>query len=284
VGAVTTKIEWCDETINPIIGCSKVSQGCTNCYAERQAPRLARFPHTAERYAGLTDGGKWTGQTRFVPSELEKPLRWRKPRKIFVCSMGDLFHETVTNEQIADVFFVMQGEASTVPMPHTFKLLTKRPRRMLGWFEWIRKQHENDDPALMSLGLWYRHEGRLPRNIHLGVSIENQETADERVPLLLQTPAAVRFISAEPLLGSVDLTSGMPLVGGARLLDIHQVIVGCESGPRRRETKLEWVRSIRDQCVAAGVAFFCKQISIGGRVSKDPSEWPVDLRIREDPR
>lgn len=268
-----TKIEWADETWNPVTGCTKVSQGCKHCYAERHWARLSA---PGQPYAGraFTD-------VRCHPERLQQPLRWRKPRRIFVNSMSDLFHEEVPFEFIAECFQVMTGECSTVPMPHTFQILTKRPERMLAFFSWIRTVSipESDLPW-WPFALWMQVEHRLPSNVWLGVSVENQEAAEERIPLLLQAPAAVRFVSAEPLLGPVILDNGpgeflrCPSCGYApsdisRHMDhhlcsgsgpgIHWVIVGGESGPGARPMNPEWGRSLRDQCVSAGVPFFFKQ-------------------------
>lgn len=170
-----SKIEWTDRTWNPIRGCSLVSPGCTNCYAMRQ---VHRFDHPGGPYEGLTrmteHGPVWTGKVRVVEEALAEPPSWRKPCRVFVNSMSDLFHEGVPAEFIDRVFAVMQ-----LARRHTFQILTKQPHRM----------------ALH----------RPPANVWLGVSVENQATADERIPLLLQTPAAVRFLSVEPLLEAVDL-------------------------------------------------------------------------------
>ena len=178
-----SSIEWCDATWNPIRGCSMVSHGCTNCYAMKVAHR---FSGTGMAYDGLTKmtsaGPVWNGKITLVPKLLDQPLRWRRPRKIFVNSMSDLFHENVPDSFIAQVWNVMQNANH-----HTFQILTKRPERMLSW-----------------VGKWFRSWPPLP-NVWLGVSTEDQATADERIPLLLKTPAAVRWISAEPLLGPIDI-------------------------------------------------------------------------------
>lgn len=216
-----TDIQWTDATWNPVRGCSRVSPGCDNCYAMRQAHR---FSNPGGPYEGLTTLRKgkvdWAGSARLIPEMLDQPLRWRKPRRIFVNSMSDLFHSSLTNEEIAAVFGVMAAAPQ-----HTFQVLTKRPERMVEWFKWV--QESEGDPwttCLRETVCWvptdagngitedgvYRHgvEGAelwpLP-NVWPGVSVENQATADKRIPLLLSTPAAVRFISAEPLLGPIDL-------------------------------------------------------------------------------
>ena len=283
-----TKIEWTDETWNPVTGCTKVSEGCRNCYAERMSKRLrGRFGYPADDPFAVT----------LHPDRLDQPLRWRKPRRVFVCSMGDLFHEDVPDEFIAAVFGVM----AACPQ-HTFQLLTKRPERMAEWFRWLVKADEES---------WETHgycvyEARqysganipypdvtpwpLP-NVHPGTSIEDQPTADERIPWLLECPAAVRFVSCEPLLGPVSFRwskwyeyypDGWRERGETQneydgLRRLSQVIVGGESGPGARPMDLDWARSIRDQCQAAGVPFFFKQV--GGRTPKangrllDGREW-----------
>ena len=217
--SLNSKIEWTDATWNPVSGCSKVSAGCKNCYAERISRR-------------------WWGSREFTdvqlhPERLDWPLQWRKPRRIFVNSMSDLFHPKVTDEFIGKVIEVMR-----LAKHHTFQVLTKRPDRMR---------------AMMK---------SFP-NVWAGVSIEDQATADERIPLLLNTEASVRFISAEPLLGPVDL-----LLAAAdsfsSMAGIHWVIAGGESGPEARPMHPDWVRDIRDQCLTAGVPFFFKQYGSWG--------------------
>ena len=194
-----SKINWTDKTWNPICGCSKASPGCENCYAERQAAsgRLQQF----ERYQHTITDGKWNGRTYLVESVIDEPLRWKKPRTIFVCSMSDLFHESVPFEWIDRVFSIM----ATCPQ-HTFIVLTKRPARMREYVSSAadrvhhRTHFERRSSALVARGdVW-----PLP-NVVLGVTAENQAMADERIPILLDTPAAKRFISIEPMIGPVDL-------------------------------------------------------------------------------
>jgi protein gp37 len=202
--ADNTKIEWTDATWNPITGCSVVSPGCTNCYAMRLAG--TRLKHVESR-KGLTRDSKagpvWNGEVRFNEKDLDQPLRWKRPRLIFVCAHGDLFHENVPDEWIDEVFAVM----AFTPQ-HTFQVLTKRSARMREYLdnEWrgvrvrnaMQAMHHNHPTIdLMTLPL---------PNVWLGVSAEDQKRADERIPDLLATPAAIRFVSAEPLLGPVDLT------------------------------------------------------------------------------
>lgn len=228
-----SNIEWTDATWNPVTGCSKVSAGCKHCYAEREWPRLAANPKT--RYFGR----KFT-DVRCHPETLwsNSPGTWKRPRMVFVNSMSDLFHESVPFEFIDEVFEVINCS----PM-HTFQILTKRPARALEYFT--------------RPDAW---QGELD-NFWLGVSIEDQKTADERIPLLMQTPVVVRWISAEPLLGAVDLKFHLGLAENHEDLrgNLHWVVVGGESGPKARPMHPDWVRTLRDQCAAAGVPFLFKQ-------------------------
>jgi protein gp37 len=202
-----TKIEWTEKTWNPIIGCTKISEGCKNCYAERMAVRLANIPETSY-YQAVTcahahaEPRAWNGITYFVESALEKPLKWKKPSMIFVCSMSDLFHEYTDFETILKVWDVM----CQTPR-HTYQVLTKRPRRMLEFLRWLGNKCKDDGldsiPTQSDNPLDYI---TVPDHIWVGVTAENQEQADKRTPLLLQIPAKVRFVSAEPMLGKVDLT------------------------------------------------------------------------------
>lgn len=318
-----TQISWTDDTWNPIRGCSRVSEGCRNCYAERVA---ARFSGPGQPYEGLAHRngdviklgghpahdriahrGQWTGVVRLVPEHLADPLKWRKPRRIFVNSMSDLFHESLTNEQIAAVFGIM----AACPQ-HIFQVLTKRAKRMREWFSWAAPMGRAllgripypptpramiEDAALSALngvpgvyGIPRRQDSRWPLpNVELGTSVENQAAADQRVPDLIATEAAVHFVSCEPLIGEVDLDRPRcedPNHGEAEwgLADdeatpwcnecdaersyghwlhldggIDWVIAGCESGPGARPCDVAWLRSLRDQCEAAGTAFFLKQ-------------------------
>lgn len=276
--ADNTHIEWTDDTWNPITGCTMVSAGCTNCYAMGlAATRLRDHPSRA----GLTrmTGGRavWTGEVRLNEQWLDQPLRRKRPRMIFVCAHGDLFHENVPDEWIDRVFAVM-----ALSPQHTFQVLTKRPERMRSYLmrrasDWRLHWAES---AAAHIPADFQHAGRyqfrstvnfpLP-NVWLGTSIEDQSTADARIPALLATPAAVRFVSAEPLLGSVNLDS--VTVGGPQSLyranaltgdgfdgrRLDWLIVGGESGPGARPIHPDWARALRDQCQAAGMAFFFKQ-------------------------
>ena len=222
---MTSKIEWTNETWNPVTGCSKVSEGCKHCYAEREWARLSANPKTVYHGRKFTD-------VMFHPERLDQPLRWKKPRMIFVNSMSDLGHESIPLDFTDRVFGYMN-----MCRRHTFQILTKRPKRLR---EVVL--HALDEEGLSVFP-----------NVWLGVSVEDQETADERIPLLLETPAAVRFVSYEPALGPVDLSRWV----------IHPrldwVIAGGESGPKARPSHPDWFRTVRDQCQAAGVPFFFKQ-------------------------
>jgi|SRR5579875_666401 len=208
-----TAIEWTEATWNPVTGCSKVSPGCAHCYAEALAERFRGVPgHPYEQGFDL----------RLWPSRLQQPLAWRRPRIIFVNSMSDLFHESIPTEFIAEVFEVMERANW-----HVFQILTKRHERLL--------ELAGDLP-------W-------PSNVWMGVTIENRRFV-HRADALREVPAAIRFISAEPLLGPLE---GLDLTG------IDWVIAGGESGPRHRPVRAEWLRDLRDRCIAQGVAFFFKQ-------------------------
>lgn len=281
-----TTIEWTDMVWNPVTGCDKVSEGCRNCYAESIAHRFwGERPFT---------------EVRCHPERLDAPIHWTKPRRVFVNSMSDLFHEEVSQQFLTAVFSIM------LECPqHRFQILTKRPERMRAFCSAYR----------------------LPPNIWLGVSCEDQTTADERIPLLLQTPSAVRWVSAEPLLGPVDLTNlSVRTDRGIEQWDVLDkreaadadpgspntvldwVVIGGESGPQARPCDMTWIRAIVQQCQAATIPVFVKQLGSrpfadipeletwplsimdehGGLHLKnhkggDPSEWPTDLRVREWP-
>lgn len=280
-------IEWTDATWNPVYGCGRVSEGCRNCYAEGIA---RRFSGPGKPYEGLiASGGQWNNKITLREDKLLEPWRWVKPRRIFVNSMSDLFHESVPFDFIAAVFAVM-----SVTTRHTYQVLTKRPQRMLEFFEWAGRfspswvdsdigERISDFlpdvewiPATKSRGGYDNCGPLFPfENVWLGVSVEDQATADERIPLLLKAPAAVRFVSAEPLLGKIDLShiqfsnerGGLEdwdalqlhgaTTGCTAVLD--WVIVGGESGRGARPMHPNWVRSLRDQCAEAAVPFFFKQ-------------------------
>lgn len=267
-----TKIEWTYHTWNPFVGCSKVSPACDHCYAERMACRLATMPATAASYGKVVDLGAraWNGRTALVESALSIPLRWRKPRRVFVGSMTDLFHPTVPDEWLDRVFAVM---ALT---PHlTFQVLTKRPERMREYLGHPRKLIVADETDKLADDPWAHTKLRWPLpNIWLGVTAEDQPRAEERIPILIDTPAAVRYVSYEPGLGAVDLdriqtegatyhalsgSVGVEGRGQAVSPRLDWVICGGESGPGARPMHPDWARSLRDQCQETGVSFFFKQ-------------------------
>jgi protein gp37 len=281
-------IEWTDATWGPVVGCTKVSPGCDNCYAERFVNRFAGTPAFPNRFDTVT----------LRPQFLDLPLRWRKPRRIFVNSLADLFHDDVPDEYIAMVFAVM-----ALARQHQFQVLTKRHGRMRSLLS------DEDFRAHVTLAIVDRtvHEGRddthlayahgdwwpLP-NVCLGVSVENQRWADIRIPALLDTSAAVRWVSAEPLLGPIELHRRylLPLQPEG-LPGLDWVIVGGESGPGARPMHPDWARSLRDQCVGAGVPYLFKQWGeyqpaaiedapefFGGRAYNDPRGGRRSATIR----
>jgi len=249
---MSTKIEWTDETWNPVTGCTRISEGCERCYIERTPPLRMAHRRFDSPQIGATTG------VRLHPERLRRPLEWRKPRRIFVCSMADLFHEDVPDNYIGSVFDTM----ASAPQ-HTFQVLTKRPARARTLLQRWQTNAESDTHFQAS---WRRHDmlwcdaslWPLP-NVWLGVSAEDQRWADIRIPVLLDTPAAVRFVSAEPLLGPIDLTRRGLLAPDEFERRLDWVIVGGESGRGARPMHPEWARSLRDQCTAAGVPFLFKQ-------------------------
>lgn len=242
--ADTSSIEWTSATWNPVVGCKAVSPGCDHCYAARKS--ATRLKHRPE-YSGLTNpDGTFNGVVRCLPERLRKPLTWRAPRRIFVNSMSDLFHDQVPDEFIAKVFAVM-----ALAPQHAFQVLTKRHARMRSLLSSPMFRRRMYD-ALVTLDYQWINDNRLPwplPNVWLGVSVENQQWEMRRGRALRETPAAVRFYSAEPLLGQIT----------ANLDGIDWVIVGGESGGGARPMHPQWARDIRDQCIAAGVPFFFKQ-------------------------
>lgn len=344
---MTTNIQWAQnpdgspgETWNPVVGCTRVSAGCDHCYAfalhdkrfaaNGDAARAALMDPSALQLASRAEairGARTAGiklplppqydlpfsRVQLMPERLTKPFHWRKPRRVFVNSMSDLFHEDVPDEFIDQVFAVME-----MTPQHTFMILTKRPERMRAYMAGME-----DEEALKSVMIRAEDDAGWPLpNVWLGVSVENQETVDERIPLLLATSAAKRFISAEPLLSPIALPPYIPFADGqgyraargalgpmlgSPRLDL--VIVGGESGPGARPCDIVWIRSIVRQCWVAGTACFVKQL--GSHVISEPmafgvgnsarvdgghwrhkmshphggsmDEWPEDLRIRQFP-
>lgn len=276
---MSTHIEWTEEVWNPVTGCSKVSLGCTHCYAERTA--ATRLKDHA-RYAGTVRNGQWTGAVNLHDDKLDEPLGWREPRLIFVGSMSDLFHEDVPYEFVARVFTTM-AQANQ----HTYQILSKRPRRLLGFYLWNYMQH----------GRWRMHPDNAAKDwldiwphVWFGTSVEDQAAMDTRWTYLRMVPAVVRWLSVEPMLERVRLN----------LRDIHWVVFGGESGPGARECDIEWIRDGVRQCRAAGVPPYVKQL--GSRVTAkyemntawartirhkkgaDPAEWPQEMNVREYPQ
>ncbi len=259
-----TKIEWTDATWNVVNGCTVISPGCANCYAMRlAATRLKHHPSRAGLARMHGDTPQWTGEVRFNEKVLLDPLRWRRPRKIFVCAHGDLFHDAVPDEWIDKVFAVM-----ALAPQHVFQVLTKRPERMRTYLADPKR------PAVISNETWRRalsgsggtggksSLSLLPLpNVWLGVSVEDQERADQRIPILLDSPAAVRWLSCEPLLGPVELDDFLSAGLHRSHLDnsVDWVVAGGESGPGARPMHPDWARALRDECAAAGVPFLFKQ-------------------------
>jgi len=295
-----TAIEWTDATWNPVTGCTKVSPGCLNCYAATMANRLRAMPagrayhdRGGVRIAEVRAGrAVYTGDVRTVAGKLDEPLRWRAPRRVFVCSMADLFHENVSYETIDRVFAVM-----AVCPDHTFQVLTKRPERMAEYtrerdaargviWDAARNIMPTAELHLRALRPWPYD------NVWLGTSVEDQAAADQRVPALLGCVAALRFLSCEPLLGPVDLT--MADDGWCQPDGIGWVIIGGESGPRARACDMAWIEGLAGQCELSGVACFVKQIgsaptvdgqavALDDRHGRDMCEWPAGLRVRAWP-
>lgn len=271
-----TKIEWTDATWNIITGCTLVDEGCRHCYAARlAATRLQHIP-SRKGLAQLNAAGeaKFTGEVRFNDQWLDQPLRWKKGRMIFVCAHGDLFHDSVPDDWIDKVFAVM-----ALAPQHTFQVLTKRPDRAAVYFgcraasrieAWANAAGKMRGDGAYS-DVMQNDRTALP-NVWLGTSISDQPSADLRIPDLLATPAAVRFLSVEPMLGAVDLTHSLTRwcvrcapwerpcsIGCEHRTGLNWVICGGESGPNARPMHPDWARSLRDQSQAAGVAFFFKQ-------------------------
>lgn len=333
---MATKISWTNETWNPCIGCSDASTDCKFCYAKREAHRLAGNPNPKIQlaYEGLTkrvgDVTKWTGVVRLLEDRLTQPLSWRRPRLIFVNSMSDLFHEALPFSDIDKVFAIMLACQVYDGIDHTFQVLTKRASRAREYLsadplELVQRwayaadyltTPKDEDSIFSELvyglcsGKWDAHgigigeqspwshpENVFPlRNLWLGTSCGNQELAEARVSDLVETPAAVRFVSCEPLLGPIDLrdingalatwwqNGNIDCVGAGKL---DWVIAGAESGPGVRPMHEAWVRDLRDQCTDADVAFFYKQkIGDDGRKVELPEldgrswkEFPASMEV-----
>lgn len=307
--SANSKIEWTDRTWNPVSGCSFASEGCRNCYAVRMTHRLEAMGQV-EKYGGLTvlsarKERHFNGTVKTHETTLAEPFGWKKPQRVFVNSMSDLFHPGVPFEFIDQVFAVM-----ALCRQHTFQVLTKRPDRMAEYFNtkpygedgWSIGRGEHGIKTVLfdwqqggcewlnNLPIWHEYRGLIPLadlggeapfplpNVWLGTSVEHQAAADKRIPHLLKCPAAVRFLSCEPLLGPVDLEAhidagddrhcswcgGFSEIDGKHdcydpTLGIHWVVAGGESGPKARPMHPDWVRGLRDQCAAAAVPFHFKQ-------------------------
>ena len=271
-----TKISWTDATWNPVTGCSPVSEGCRNCYAERDWPRLSSNNKTI--YFGRT-----FSDVQLHKERLSIPLKWRRPRKIFVNSMSDLFHPSLSDEEIDQVFAVM-----ALAQEHIFQILTKRPERMKEYFSKLEQDMARRFHLFQTIRDIAQTEriqkvldpevsfGLPLKNVWLGVSVENQEAADDRIRILLEIPATLHWISMEPLLGPVSLEEvpvGMlgPLRPGAKtnLPKVKWVVVGGESGPAARPMEGDWLRKIKYECEAANVPLFVKQLGAAYSDSKD---------------
>lgn len=300
----TSKIEWCDATWNCVTGCTKISPGCDHCYAETFAERWRGTPgHHFEQGFDI----------RLRPERLTLPLRWRPGLRIFVNSMSDVFHEAVPDEFIARMFAVMAATPR-----HTYQVLTKRHGRMRSLLEGAAVngfQNTMLEVGMRDYGLRGGVEWPL-QNVWLGVSVEDQRWADIRIPALIETPAVVRFLSCEPLLGPVDLWRYLWLTGPStagpfrdyagrrrggggpggqaithvRARDLHWVIAGGESGRGARLCEAAWLHSLRDQCAEATVPFFLKQLGTvlgrdfgAGPKGGDWDAWPEELRVRQFP-
>lgn len=303
-----TGISWTDSTWNPTRGCTRVSPGCGGanheggCYAEKIA---ARFSDPGQAYHSFAErsphGGRWTGKVNLVPGALDLPLRWRRPRRIFANSTSDLFHEALPIEDIATVMAI--AVASVHLRGHTIQILTKRADRMREALHrpefWEQVNAEAGMHILDAVDPLDRRSddaratledygpGHPPPGIWLGVSVEDQERADERIAALLETPSVIRFLSCEPLIGPLDIRQW--------LLGISWTIVGGESGPRSRLFDLDWAVSLAKQCRDAAVPFFMKQVGsnpglngYAGYPTTDRSggnieDFPSNLRIRQFP-
>jgi len=259
--------------INPIIGCSKISPGCANCYAERMAKRQKAMG--TRGYADVVDENGWTGKTAFVPSELKKPYRWKKPRKIFTCSMTDLFHESVPVEWLDTIFRVAEENKR-----HTFQILTKRILRMAEYIEDYNYAVGYDNRTWLD-------------NVWLGATVATQEEVDRIAPTLVKIKnmtGCIVFLSIEPMLGEIDLRAYIhgglfadPREIGSFYRPLDWVICGGESGPGARPMHPEWVRGLRYQCQSASVPFFFKQWGEWGfaKPGEKYYDWRDDIGFRK---
>lgn len=283
-------IQWTDATLNIVTGCTRVSAGCDHCYAfqlhdqRHLAWKRGTMPDAAPQYH------KPFSQVQLFPERLKIPARWQKPRRIFVCSMGDLFHPDVPNDFIYEAFSMMWN----APW-HTFQVLTKRPERVVAL---MNNEGDADWPTRSTIGDF--HRDNFP-NVWIGTSVEDQSAANARLNFLTAVPAAVRFVSAEPLLGPLDLRLWLHRPGTRRFSresrevapdeTLEWIIVGGESGPHARPLNLVWIRSILDQVRGGGAKVFVKQLGsvwakangAKDRHGGDMAEWPEDLQVRAFP-
>ena len=310
-------IEWTDETVNPFRArtfgktghhCVKISPGCQFCYSSQMQARFG-MPSFAEQTKAL-------GEVFLDERVLQRVLHWKKGRRIFWCSMTDMFLDDYQDEWIDQCFATM-----ALTPQHIHMVLTKRPERMQAYFAKNRRSYiaTAADDLGCTKAEWYLnivpiHSSDWPLpNVYLGVSVENQQYADERIPLLLQTPAAVRFVSYEPALGPITFERWLPLGCDGPIWPpyLKWLIFGGESGPNARPCNIQWAQDARDQCKTAGVPFFMKQfgrdpyeapadmtpgstaflrltsatyVGLHDRKGGDPSEWPEEDRVREFPR
>ena len=310
-----SNISWTDATFNCIVGCTRVSSGCENCFAEKLSWRLQNNPKTPY-YKGTvrkTSKGNilWTGQVNLVPEKLDQPIRWQRPRMIFTNSMSDLFHDEVPDDFLDAMFGVM-----LITPRHIYQNLTKRPGRMKGyisdrikypnnvkwridianaWKKYGIYTEDRDVELTLNMTIQAKHEmGKLPQHIGLGVSCEDQATADERIPILASTPAQFRFLSLEPLLENINLDINKD--------KMHWVICGNESGHNARIGNINWLWNIHAQCKQLDIPVFVKQLGsncIGEYIQPHPrktyriktkdkkgadiNEFPPGLRVQEFP-
>lgn len=295
-----TNIVWAEETTNPFPGCVKVSAGCRNCYAEKQAaaPRLQQF----EKYRHVISDGKWNGKFFVDEKAMFQPMHWKNPRKIFVNSMGDMFRDAVPFTQLDRQFAVF-----ALCQQHTFQILTKYDDRMLEYYtkhfkifniagvaaQMVKDGDYFHDKILDD----YKRAGDVLPNVWTGVTIENQKMANKRIVNLMQIPAALRWVSMEPMLEDIDFKKvpiekwWYPPMTEEQIFNnehfkynkLGWVVIGAESGKNRRRCNVDDVRNVLTQCKAANVPVMVKQLDLDGRLSRDPSEWPEDLRVQEFP-
>lgn len=299
-----TKIPYATDSWNPYVGCTHVSPACDNCWAEDMAARIIRMNPNLKKYLDVTENGAWTGNIGVDPDEFLKPFTWKKPRRIFVCDMGDVFYIHVPFDLIDKLMSVI----ALLPQ-HTFLILTKRPGIMKKYFDtdkeklierWADQTYElgvsdnKDDTDAPACWVNNRLDTEWPmKNLWLGVTCENQNMANYRIPILLHTPASKRFVSYEPALGPIDFTRITTLEfcgtkvyhslhGMSYFQDIDDsssdtpcnkldwIIMGAESGPKRREMNIEWAETVKNQCERHNIPFFFKQKFIGRKKIEMP--------------